>query len=304
MRCAQCESVFRVRPPARAPAAPPAAPPAATREPVADAPPPAARPSPPPASALSSEPGNAAPEDLPPRPEAERSRLVLMAHPEVEEGKRVADALRSWGLEVILVHDGVEAILGIQRSLPRIVVLDAALTKMFGFQVCELVKRNESLREIKVVLVGAIHNQDRYRRRPGDLYGADAYVERQDLPEALAPLLRDLRIAGSGGDAPAQAAQPAAPQEPAPAAPAIDPSLAPELAKAERLARIIVSDIVLYNADKFESALLQGDPVRAMSDELREGRDLLARRVDPRITDHEGLLARELVRVARERGMG
>jgi predicted Zn finger-like uncharacterized protein len=120
--------------------------------------------------------------------------LVLVADSDVDAGKRLASTLAGWGYEPLLVHDGVEAMLTIQRSLPRAVILDAGLPKMFGFQVCEIVKRNESLRSIHVVLVGAIHDQNRYRRAPNELYGADAYVERPQLPEALRPILRSFEL--------------------------------------------------------------------------------------------------------------
>jgi CheY-like chemotaxis protein len=276
---------------------------------------------------------------------------VLVAHPEVEEGRRTAEALSSWGLETMVVADGVEAILAIQRELPRLVVLDAALPKMFGFQVCEIVKRNESLRAIQVVLVGAIHHQDRYRRPPGELYGADAYVERHHLPEALAPLFeefglpvqvpkeelarsRESRATPAAAseprlqtpeprlEAPEPLARPTPPEpapvrepeprvEPVPEAPTQpprepaprDPALAAEFEQAERLARIIVSDVVLYNPEKFEAGVRDGTVLQALESELAEGRSLFAQRVDPRVGDPGEFLERELVRVARSRGM-
>jgi len=268
-------------------------------------------------------------------PVGDPEKRVLIAHPEVEAGKRVADALASWGLAPLLVHDGVEAILQIQRMLPRVVVLDAALPKMFGFQICEIMKRNEQLRAIPVVLIGAIHDQDRYRRPPEDLYGADAYLERHHLPDALAELLVRFGIqtvpaaaaplpapvprpaAAAPAAAPARAARPAPPvapaRTPAPpaapagplaAAPAAAPSAAnPEIEKAQRLARIIVSDVILYNPEKFEAAVRAGNVVNALSAELEEGYSLFASRVDARVCDPREYLQRELVRVARSRGM-
>ena len=259
---------------------------------------------------------------------------MLVAHPEKEGGKALAESLSAWGLETLLVHDGVEAILNIQRSLPRVVVLDAALPKMFGFQVCELMKRNESLQVIHVVLVGSIHDQDRYRRPPGDLYGADTYVEPQELPDALRPTFErlGLRLRGELESAPPEpdsapeleiAAPPTEPSPPAseppmptPAAvaepvsaPAPDPTAASggdaaEIEQAERLARIIVSDILLYNPEKFEEGVRTGDVVSALRGELEEGRTLFVQRVDPRVGSPDEFLQRELVRVARERGMG
>jgi CheY-like chemotaxis protein len=265
---------------------------------------------------------------------------VLVADPDSESGKRTAGALSEWGLEPLLVHDGVEAILTIQRSLPRAVVLDAALPKMFGFQVCELVKRNESLRGIHVVLVGAIHHRERYRRPPRELYGADAYVERPELPSALREHLTRFGLLPAGAAEPlepppappAEAPAPAPPVEPptaeipAPAFP--DPSGAPaaapaperpaaegaaaaapvlparwaeEVAKAERLARIIVSDIALYNPEKFEAAISSGRVLETMESELAEGRALIVQRVAPEVRAARDFLRDELLRVARLR---
>jgi CheY-like chemotaxis protein len=248
---------------------------------------------------------------------------VLVADSQPESGKALAATLNDWGCETLLVHDGVEAILNVQRALPRVVVLDAALPKMFGFQVCELIKRNESLRGTHVVLVGAIHDQQRYRRPPGELYGADVYVERHELPAALAPLLERFGIVprGSAAGAPSRtpeplrpAPAPVPPRRAAPPAQAAPPSRAPAprpsgdpldeaRAQAERLARIIVSDIVLYNTAKFEAGVRSGDVIAVLGAELDEGRSLFAARIDPRVGTADEFLQRELLRVARTRGM-
>ena len=315
LRCARCEAVFRVSPPS-----PPKS---------AEAPPPAA----------------AVPEPPPPEPRAGKtepspgtSRLrVLIADPEVENGKANAQVVASWGLEPVLVHDGVDAILTIQRTLPRAVVLDAALPKMFGFQICELMKRNESLRSIQVVLVGAIHDRDRYRRPPSELYGADAYVERPQLPDALRSILEGFGLpvgepsgaaavkttppqrppveSASASPSVAPAAEPAPQPAPPPPAPASAPPAAtqapvpadtaadPELQKAERLARIVVSDIVLYNEEKFAAAVAAGNVLEAMDANMDEGRALFRQRIGERVRGSRDFLADEILRVARLRGM-
>jgi predicted Zn finger-like uncharacterized protein len=355
LRCSRCETVFRVRAPAEsasaaAPAAPQSELAAATpgraeiTEPAVPGPGGEATgtaPSAPGVAAAPSAPAEVGASPSAPAAPRDSSRLVLVATPEPDAGKAAVTAISSWGLETLLVHDGVEAILNIQRALPRVVVLDAALPKMFGFQVCELVKRNESLRSIHVVLVGAIHDRDRYRRPPGDLYGADVYIERHELPEGLLAILRHagLPVAEAAGPAPpaapipspapaqaptpervapafeesspesvvAVAPEPApappAPAEPAPAPASADPALGDEVAKAERLARIIVSDIVLYNQEKFDAALRTGNVVEALASELEEGHALFAQRVDPRVGDAQDFLSRELLRLARSRGM-
>jgi len=256
----------------------------------------------------------------------DRDRCVLVADPDEERGKATANALVGWGLQPLLVHDGVEAMLSIQRAEPKVVVLDAALPKMFGFQICEVMKRNESLSEIKVVLIGAIHAQDRYRRPPTDTYGADVYLEQPDLPDGLAPLLQQFGLSLSMGGkpavsrhepdpAPAPVAAPAMPQPEAAVAPppkpvpvpaeepAGDPALAEEREKAERLSRIIVSDIVLYQAEKFEQAIAGGNLLELLDSEIEEGRKLFRQRIDERVREERDHLVEELTRVALERGM-
>jgi CheY-like chemotaxis protein len=272
------------------------------------------------------------------------ARLVLVACPEQDAGKEIVGALSDWNLDSILVHDGVEAILNIQRALPRAVVLDAALPKMFGFQICELMKRNECLREIKVILVGAIHDQSRYRRPPKDLYGADAYTERHQLPESLRAHLENFGLLAPSADPPAsrttaepaaparrpEAAAPVAPPVPtapvpaspattaesappagaasrAPAAPAAaaaaEPPQSEAYEKAARLARIIVSDIVLYNQEEFDAAVRAGNVLEVLGPQLAEGHALFAERVDPSVGDAREFLSQELLRIARSKGM-
>jgi hypothetical protein len=84
---------------------------------------------------------------------------------------------------------------------------------------------------------------------------------------------------------------------PAAAAPVLDA----EIAKAERLARIVVSDIILYNQEKFDAAVQAGNVVAAMTADLAEGRSLFAQRIDARVRESRDFLTDELLRVAQMR---
>jgi CheY-like chemotaxis protein len=314
-----------------------------------------------------------------PEPEVEfdSARLVVIADPDEARGKLTAEAVRSWGLSAILVHDGVEAMLSIQRALPAAIILDAALPKMFGFQVCEVVKRNESLRDTTVILVGAIHHQERYRRDPTELYGADVYIEDPDLPNGLNALLRDAGLdvsdlevgdaasavesapvapasstspepsatspsptgvvadptASSNATTPtgigdnssqqspvprAEVTQPAAPVPPeiaesvapvsevvaaAASGPAIgeDPERTAERERAHRLARIAVSEMVLYQPEKFDQANRDGVLEQALDLEIQEARALLRQRICEEVRAESDFIIDELHRVAKAR---
>jgi predicted Zn finger-like uncharacterized protein len=342
LRCVKCESVFRVRPPdadapaaeradsAAAPASPPprsASAPAASPSPRSASAPAA---SPPESDAARAPIARPAARPLPApgaaAPNAEGD-LVLIAIPEADVAKSVSDALCARGARTVVVHDGVDAVLELQRRLPKAAVIAAHLPKMFGFQICELVKRNESLRKTWLVLAGAIHHPERYRRPASDTYGADAYLELPDLPDGVLPLLQQGGVvlgeappprepAPSPAPAPAarslprrealapapSPAPPARPVEAAPARARAGDGLDDQRAKAERLARIIVSDIVLYNEQKFGAAIRDGNVVEALDADLAEGRHLFQERIDARVRGERDYLAEELLRVARQRG--
>ena len=294
LRCTKCAAVFLVRGP----------------RPREEAPEPAPAPSPVEETVTSQpDPGEAVADRI------DRERLVLIADPHEERAKQSATAISEWGLTPFVVHDGVDAMLAIQRMLPRVVVLDAGLPKMFGFQVCEVMKRNDSLREIRVVLVGAIHHRDRYRRDPSELYGADVYLEQPDLPDGLLPLLRDAGMPVGAGTSrssevggrptpvpePAPAPTPVArPQQPA--VPADDdPERAAERERAARLARIAVSEMLLYQPEKFDRASRDGNLEQVLDLEIQEARALLRQRIGEEVRGERDFILDELRRVAAER---
>ena len=322
LRCTKCSALFLVRVP-NAPSQPTPVSPASAAGPV---PVPAVRAAP-----------SQSPIQAPVPSPVDSGWIVLVADSEEARGKASAEAIRSWGVKAHLVHDGVEAMLAIQRLMPQVVVLDAALPRMYGFQVCEIVKRNPSLKHMTVVLVGAVHDPNRYRRDPSDLYGADMYLEPPDLPDGLRPLLGPTGNALASAPEPLAAiARPPAPPErpiappvratpippvstpapirvaapsPAPAPAAVpvpvtsaDPARDEERERARRLARIAVSEMLLYQPDKFAQAAREGTLERMLDLEIQEARALLRQRIGPEVRAEGDFVLEELHRVARERG--
>ena len=103
-----------------------------------------------------------------------------------------------------------------------------------------------------------------------------------------------------------EAPKPPPPMPPAatpPPRPRRDDGLEQERAKAERLARIVVSDIVLYNEERFTAAARAGNVFTAMAGDLAEGRALFEERIDARVRAERDHLKEELLRSAKLRGM-
>jgi len=65
----------------------------------------------------------------------------------------------------------------------------------------------------------------------------------------------------------------------------------------------VVSDIILYQADKFEEGIRTGNLLEALDSAIEEGRTFFRQRIPEAIRSEKDHLVEELMRVARERGM-
>jgi len=303
IRCSKCQTVFRVEPgqseDATAerpsiPAKPPAeTPPAPVSEPEAAKPPPA-QPQPQakaptavaaPAGATSR--AAAAPEIDPAAP------LVLVVESDGDAAKRIEGALRSFGLRSEILSDGAEGLLAIYRKRPRAAVLGGHLPGLTAPVACEIVRRTAELAEVKLIRVAPL---DEPAGAPE--FEADRIVEPGELVSGIEGALEGLSLGR-------RQASPVAAEPTPEAAPATAPTAAPaapkdpQIAAAERLARIIVSDIVLYNQEKFEAAAANGNVATALEAELAEASSLFKQRIPEEVRAKRDFLIEELERRAK-----
>ncbi|MCK5351720.1 response regulator, partial [bacterium] len=107
----------------------------------------------------------------------------------------VKDILIREGYEVDRAMNGHEAMLAIGEDPPDLVLLDIIMPEMSGYQVCRLIRSDERLKALPVVMMTAKDTQkDRFW---GLEVGADAYItkpiEEQSLLETISSLLKEKR---------------------------------------------------------------------------------------------------------------
>jgi len=305
LKCPKCQTVFTVYRPAEpqsaAPSPPPppqAAPPAPPRPvqpPVMERPAP-----PPPAPPVMERP--APPPPPPPRPAAPpvvKWRLnpgkIVVAHDGAAHLKLMAELLTGAGYNVITASEGVEAMVAIETEKPFLVVVDVALPRIYGFEICDRLKSSEESKDIKILLLASIYDKTRYKREPTSLYGADDYIEKHHVPDFLVKKVQ--RLAGGGPVGPEAREEKLAPPPPPEEAPkraeqamqmrqdeikefprpsSVDPQ---QVEAARRFARIILSDIALYNQSAVDEGIRNDSFRQALEAELKEGRELYNSRV-------------------------
>ena len=71
---------------------------------------------------------------------------VLVAHESAEFCAAVEKVLAAEPFDIISCHDGKEAVDLVLKLLPDVVLLNVALPTLYGFQVCEALRRNHGQR--------------------------------------------------------------------------------------------------------------------------------------------------------------
>ena len=311
IRCSQCQTIFRVQAP------PPGAPPTPAE----------AKPSPAPAAPRPAAPAIApappAPPPAPPKPLPPLAR-ALVAEVDADNAKAACELLAQWRIEAEVVDDGAEALVRMFRAPPALAVLGAELPSLRASRIAEIAQRASELAAVKLIRVATTSDQSGTAG-----FDAEEMLEAGDFPAGLVEILGRIGIGQKPAPAPAApapkpaAARPTpavarptpmvarpAPAAPAPAAkpapaPAPKPAAAPPpvssdpaIAAAERLARIAVSDVILYNQDKFAAAAARGTAAKELASELGEARQHFNSRVAPSVRDKRDFLVEEIERRA------
>jgi CheY-like chemotaxis protein len=147
--------------------------------------------------------------EAPPLARAEGRALVLVVDDEPEVRQLVQRTLESKGYDVELAIDGAEAIAKAEALVPDVVLLDAMLPKVHGFEACRRLKASARTRHVPVVMMSAVYRGWRFAEDAMEAYGAEDYLEKPFRLDDVVRAVERMLHAGSGR-AP-QAASPALP---------------------------------------------------------------------------------------------
>lgn len=118
---------------------------------------------------------------------ADGRRTVLVVDDEPEIRQLVQRTLQARGFAVETAGDGQEAIAKAESLVPDLVLLDAMLPKVHGFEACRRIRSGPKTREVPVVMMTAVYRGWRFAQDARESYGAEDYIEK---PFRLDDLLR------------------------------------------------------------------------------------------------------------------
>lgn len=96
--------------------------------------------------------------------------------------------LEQEGYEVHVARDGEEALAVAEEVAPDLILLDVAMPRKDGFEVCRVLRENPSLQNVKIVMLTA--KGQPLERKKGLEVGADVYVTKPFSAEDLLDKIR------------------------------------------------------------------------------------------------------------------
>ena len=118
----------------------------------------------------------------------------------VEDEDNIALALevliKRQGYDLRRVADGNAALEAIEESPPDLVVLDVMLPEKSGYEVCQIVRANEALNGMKILMMTARGGE--VEKRKGMAIGADAFMTKPFAITELTEMIKSLLEGGDG----------------------------------------------------------------------------------------------------------
>jgi len=111
-----------------------------------------------------------------PAPPDRRRILVVDDEPEIR--LLLEKALAARGYEVETAADGEEALARAREHLPSLLLLDAMLPKIHGFEVARKIRSDPRTRPVPIVMMTAIYRGWRFAQDARETYGAEDYIEK------------------------------------------------------------------------------------------------------------------------------
>jgi len=124
--------------------------------------------------------------------------VVLVVDDEPDIRSLLTRALEKDGYVVETAADGRAAMAALRRRPPRVVLLDAMLPEIHGFELCRAIKQSARWQHVPVIMISAVYKGWEQAKEIQEFHQADAFVEK---PFEL-PYVRELVARMMGRSAP------------------------------------------------------------------------------------------------------
>lgn len=104
--------------------------------------------------------------------------LICIVDDELEIRTLLKKIVTSEGFDSVEYARGDEAFRAIPKVLPDLIILDAMLPGMHGFDICKSLKSDRKLKDIPIIIISAVYTGWRFMEDIKKTHGADDYIEK------------------------------------------------------------------------------------------------------------------------------
>ncbi|MGH9332635.1 MAG: response regulator, partial [Vicinamibacteria bacterium] len=116
---------------------------------------------------------------------AEVQSSILIVDDDAEDLASVEKTLRSLGSELLSVKDPHEVLPSVYRHRPDVVIVDALLPGLSGFDLCKQIKSDAQLKGTQVLILTGVYLRQQYRHEALQQFKADAFLTKPFRPPEL-----------------------------------------------------------------------------------------------------------------------
>ncbi len=122
-------------------------------------------------------------------PEVEK-KIILLVDDEKDLVETLTYRLEANNYKVIPAYDGQEALNKAKSEKPDLIILDLMLSKMNGYEVCQLLKFDEKYKHIPIIMFTARTQES--DKKTGFEVGTNAYITKPFEAEVLLSKIKEL----------------------------------------------------------------------------------------------------------------
>lgn len=112
-----------------------------------------------------------------------QSRKILVVDDSPTVRKLISGKLEKCGHEAVCAVDGMDALAKISESVPDLVLLDITMPRMDGYQVCKMIRSNDSTKDVPVIMISG--KDGFFDKVRGKMAGTTSYITKPFGPETL-----------------------------------------------------------------------------------------------------------------------
>ena len=112
-----------------------------------------------------------------------KGRTILVVDDSPTVRKLISGKLEKSGHHVVCANDGVEGLAMIEEQIPDLVLLDIAMPRMDGYEVCRQIRSNPVAKDIPVVMISG--KDGFFDKVRGRMAGSTGYITKPFGPETL-----------------------------------------------------------------------------------------------------------------------